>query len=134
MNRPIKAKVLIARAVFPQVLERLAQSLEVESNQDDVLWTQAQLIERLRGKHGVFTTGGERIDEALLLACPDLRICANMAVGYNNFDLPAMTARGVLGANAPDVLTETTADFVFAQAAWVSRRSRAATTRSWRSA
>ena len=122
MNRPIKAKVLIARAVFPQVLERLAQSLEVESNQDDVLWTKAQLIERLRGKHGVFTTGGERIDEALLLACPDLRICANMAVGYNNFDLPAMTARGVLGANAPDVLTETTADFGFALLMAAARR------------
>ena len=37
-----------------------------------------------------------------------------MAVGYNNFDVPAMTARGVLGTNTPDVLTETTADFGFA--------------------
>ena len=47
----------------------------------------------------------------MLAARPQLKIVANMAVGYNNFDVPAMTAAGVLGTNAPDALTETTADF-----------------------
>ncbi|WP_372660934.1 2-hydroxyacid dehydrogenase, partial [Hydrogenophaga sp.] len=51
-----------------------------------------------------------------------LRIVANLAVGYNNFDLPAMTAAGVLGTNAPDVLTETTADFGFALLMATARR------------
>ena len=51
-----------------------------------------------------------------------LKICANMAVGYNNFDLDAMTARGVLGTNTPDVLTETTADFGFALLMATARR------------
>ncbi|MFZ4479215.1 MAG: 2-hydroxyacid dehydrogenase [Rhodoferax sp.] len=118
----MKAKILIARAIFPEVIAKLAQHFEVTANQDDVLWTQPELIEQLAGKQGIFTTGGERIDAALLAACPELRICANMAVGYNNFDLAAMTAAGVLGTNAPDVLTETTADLGFALLMATARR------------
>lgn len=119
MNKP---KILVARAIFPEVLAKLAQHFDVESNQADELWTKSQLIEKLKGKQGAFTTGGERIDAELLAACPDLKICANMAVGYNNFDLDAMTAAGVLGTNAPDVLTETTADFGFALLMATARR------------
>ena len=115
-------KILIARAIFPAVIARLAQHFDVESNQGDELWSPAQLIDKLQGKQGVFTTGAERIDAALLEACPDLKICANMAVGYNNFDLAAMTAAGVLATNAPDVLTETTADFGFALLMATARR------------
>lgn len=115
-------KILISRAIFPEVIARLARHFEVTSNQDDVLWTQPQLIEQLAGKQGIFTTGGERIDATLLAACPELKICANMAVGYNNFDLDAMTAAGVLATNAPDVLTETTADFGFALLMATARR------------
>ena len=118
----MKPKILIARAIFPEVVAKLAQHFEVTSNQADELWTSAQLIEQLQGQQGVFTTGGERIDAALLAACPELKICANMAVGYNNFDLDAMTAAGVLGTNAPDVLTETTADFGFALLMATARR------------
>ena len=115
-------KILIARAIFPEVIAKLAQHFDVESNPTDELWTQSQLIEKLKGKQGVFTTGAERIDAALLEACPDLKICANMAVGHNNFDLAAMTAAGVLATNAPDVLTETTADFGFALLMATARR------------
>ena len=117
-----KPKILIARAVFPEVIARLEQHFDVESNQADDPPTKAQLIEKLKGKHGVLTTGSERIDAEVLAACPDLKICANMAVGYNNFDLPAMTAAGVLATNAPDVLTETTADFGFALLMACARR------------
>lgn len=117
-----KKSILVARAIFPEVLARLQQYFEVEPNQDDILWTKAQLLAKLQGKAGVFTTGGERIDAALLAACPLLKVCANMAVGYNNFDLPAMTAAGVLGTNAPDVLTETTADMAFTLLMATARR------------
>jgi gluconate 2-dehydrogenase len=118
----MKNRILVARAVFPEIIERLSQYFEVESNQADVLWSKAELIQKLKGKHGVFTTGGERIDGEVLAACPELKICANMAVGYNNFDIDAMTAAGVLGTNAPDVLTETTADFGFALLMATARR------------
>ncbi|RPE72692.1 gluconate 2-dehydrogenase [Tibeticola sediminis] len=119
MSRPA---VLVARAVFPEVVERLATHFEVEANPDDVIWSRAELIAHLQGKAGVLTTGSERIDADLLAACPGLRIVANMAVGYNNFDVAAMTAAGVLGTNAPDVLTETTADFGMALLLATARR------------
>lgn len=118
----MKPKVLVARAVFPEVLAKLAEHFEVTANQEDEAWTPAQLTARLQGMQGVFTTGSERIDAALLSACPDLKMCANMAVGFNNFDLDAMTAAGVLASNAPDVLTETTADFGFALLMATARR------------
>jgi glyoxylate/hydroxypyruvate/2-ketogluconate reductase len=117
-----KPKILIARAVFPEVVSRLEQHFEVEANQADDSWTKAELTARLQGKDGAFTTGGDRIDAEVLAACPQLKICANMAVGYNNFDIAAMTAAGVLATNAPDVLTETTADFGFALLMATARR------------
>ena len=117
-----KPKILVARAVFPEVITRLQQHFDVTTNANDDLWTKAKLIAHLQGRAGVFTTGGERIDAEVLAACPELKICANMAVGYNNFDLDAMTAAGVLATNAPDVLTETTADFGFALLMATARR------------
>jgi gluconate 2-dehydrogenase len=114
--------ILIARAIFPDIVARLEQHFQVEHNQTDEAWSPAQFIQRLQGKAGVFTSGSERIDAALLAACPQLRICANMAVGYNNFDVAAMTAHGVLATNAPGVLTETTADFGFALLMATARR------------
>ena len=119
MNKP---KILVARAVFPQIIELLQQHFEVEANQADETWSKAQLAERLRDKDGAFTTGSDRIDAEVLAVCPKLKICANMAVGYNNFDIDAMTAAGVLATNAPDVLTETTADFGFALMMATARR------------
>jgi glyoxylate/hydroxypyruvate/2-ketogluconate reductase len=119
MSQP---SILVARAVFPEVLDKLSQHFEVSSNQADTIWPREEFIRKLQGKAGVFTTGGERIDAAVLAACPDLKICANMAVGYNNFDVPAMTAAGVLATNAPDVLTETTADLGFTLLMATARR------------
>ncbi len=122
MSTNDRPRILVARAIFPEVVAQLAQHFEVESNQDDVIWPRDELIRRLAGKQGVLTTGSERIDAELLAQCPELKICANMAVGYNNFDVPAMTAAGVLATNAPGVLTETTADMGFALLMAAARR------------
>ncbi len=117
-----KHKILVARAVFPEVIARLEQHFEVEHNQADQAWSKQQLADKLRDKAGALTTGGERIDAQVLSSASLLKICANMAVGYNNFDLPAMSARKVLGTNTPDVLTDTTADFGFALLMAAARR------------
>ena len=117
-----KPRILISRAIFPQVVDRLASHFDVESNQADDLWSPQDIARRLQGKQGALTTGSERVDAALLAQCPGLKICANMAVGYNNFDVPAMTAAGVLATNAPGVLTETTADMGFALMMAAARR------------
>ena len=118
----MKPKILVARAVFPEVVERLRQHFDVKDNPEDRPYSKAQLIERLKGKVGVFTTGSVVIDAEVLDANPQLRVLASMAVGYNNFDVPACTARGVLCTNTPDVLTETTADFGFALMMAAARR------------
>ncbi|MCW5223140.1 D-glycerate dehydrogenase [Verminephrobacter aporrectodeae subsp. tuberculatae] len=115
-------RILVTRAIFPDVVERLRAHFEVEANPEDAIWTPAELAARLADKDGAFTTGSQRIDAALLASAPRLRIVANMAVGYNNFDLDAMNAAGVQGTNAPDVLTETTADFGFALLMATARR------------
>ena len=118
----MKPSILVARAIFPEVLDQLQQVFNVDHNQDDVVMTPAQLHARLKGKVGALTTGSERIDGPLLAANPQLKVVANMAVGYNNFDVEAMTAAGVLATNTPDVLTETTADFGFALLMATARR------------
>ncbi len=117
-----RQRVLIARAVFPDAIDRLREHFDVETNAADDVWPQAEMIRRLQGKAGLFITGTQPIDAALLAACPQLRAVCSMAVGYNNVDLPACTARGVLVSNAPDVLTQTTADFGFALMMAAARR------------
>jgi gluconate 2-dehydrogenase len=117
-----RPRILVTRAIFPEVAARLSEHFDVESNTADDDWSRDALRRRLRDKQGALTFGLERIDTDLLAQCPQLRICANMTVGYNNFDLDAMTVCGVLGTNAPDVLTETTADFGFALLMATARR------------
>jgi gluconate 2-dehydrogenase len=117
-----KSRILVARAIFPETLARLREHLEVEDNQADAIFSPAQLSARLAGKVGAFTTAGDRVDAAVLAANPQLRVVANMAVGYNNLDLSACTARSVLCTNTPDVLTETTADLGFALLMATARR------------
>ncbi len=117
----MKSSVLVARAVFPSVLDRLREHFDVETNDADEPFGAAELTRRLQGKQGIFATG-ERIDVALLDACPQLRAVCNMAVGYNNVDVDACTARGIVVTNTPDVLTETTADFGFALMMATARR------------
>lgn len=117
-----KPAILVARAVFPEVIASLREYFEVDTNDGDTPLSPSELIARLQGKVGALTTGSERIDAGLLAACPQLKVVCNIAVGFNNFDVPAMTAAGVLATNTPDVLTETTADFGFALLMATARR------------
>ena len=114
--------VLITRATFPDIAERLREHFDVDDNPDDAIWAPDELQRRLRGKLGVMSHGSERIDAALLDACPTVKAVCNVGVGYNNVDVEACTSRGVLVTNTPDVLTETTADFGFALMMATARR------------
>jgi len=114
--------VLVTRATFPDIAGHLREHFDVSDNPDDTVWSPAELVARLQGKRGAMTTGTERIDAALLDACPLLEAVCNVGVGYNNIDLAACTARGVVVTNTPDVLTETTADYGFALMMATARR------------
>ena len=117
-----KPKLLVARRVFDETLLALREHFEVEDNPADTVWTPAELVQRLQGKDAAFITGSERIDAALLAACPQLRMVATMFVGYNNIDVPACSAAGVLASYSPEVLTETTADMGFMLMMTAARR------------
>ena len=122
MNTQIKPKILVARAIFPEALAKLEESFEVRSNQADQIITPEELQKELASVVGALVTGSERIDASALANAKDLKIVANISVGYNNFDVPAMTAAGVMATNTPDVLTDTTADFGFALLMATARR------------
>jgi gluconate 2-dehydrogenase len=118
----MKPNVLVARPIFPEVLELLSRHFEVRSNQDDAPWTAQSWQAALAAADGALTTGADPVRADTLAGCSRLRICANLAVGFNNFDVPAMTAAKVVATNTPDVLTETTADFGFALMMATARR------------
>lgn len=80
------------------------------------------LMARLTGRGGLVSLITDVVDEALLAACPDLRVVANVAVGFNNVDVAAATRRGVVVTNTPDVLTDTTADFAWTLLMAAARR------------
>jgi glyoxylate reductase len=119
MNKP---KILVARAVFPEVIERLTYHFDVEANQDDRIFAAHELTEKMRGKEGVLTTASEHMSAAGIAASPTLKAICNMAVGYNNIDLAAASKAGVMVTNTPDVLNETTADFGWALLMATARR------------
>ncbi|MEX3932928.1 2-hydroxyacid dehydrogenase [Paraburkholderia phymatum] len=113
-------KILVARPIFPDVIERLKQHFEVDWNDGDVLPAD-ELKRRIADKDGALTAG-DIIDESVLSVAPKLRVVSNMAVGYNNFDMAAFNAANVLGTNTPDVLNESTADFGWALMMATARR------------
>ena len=121
-NSSAKPKILVARAIFPEALAKLEEAFEVRSNQEDVIFTPEQLQKELSGVVGALVAGSERIDAAALANAKDLKVVANISVGYNNFDVPAITAAGIMATNTPDVLTDTTADFGFALLMATARR------------
>ena len=107
----MKPKILVTRAIFPHIIEYLSEYFDVEDNQSDATYDDAELVRRLQGKVGVFANPSHRFTVELFAACPSLKAVCNMAVGYNNIDVSAATAAGVMVTNTPDVLNETTADF-----------------------
>ncbi|MGN6808248.1 MAG: 2-hydroxyacid dehydrogenase [Trinickia sp.] len=113
-------KILVARPIFPEVVERLKAHFEVDWNDGPAL-APDELVRRLADKDGALTAG-DMIDAAVLAAAPRLRVVANMAVGYNNFDIAAFNAANVLATNTPDVLNESTADFGWALMMAAARR------------
>ncbi len=112
----------MARAVFPDVLDYLGQYFDVEANQEDILFSQDALIAKLQGKDALYAVSSQLVPAAVIAACPRLQMIGNMAVGFNNIDLAAATAAGILVSNTPDVLTETTADFAWALLMATARR------------
>jgi len=115
-------KVLVTRAIFPEVIGALSKRFEVEHNAEDRPWPPAELASRLQGKAGAMATVMDKFDEPILAQCPDLKVISNIAVGYNNIDVPACTERGIKVTNTPGVLDDTTADLTWSLLMAAARR------------
>ena len=114
--------VLVTRRVPSSVVARLEERCVVDRHEGPGAMTPDALKARLAGKQALMCVLTDRIDDAVLGAAPDLRIVANIAVGFDNVDLAAARARGVIVTNTPDVLTEATADLTWGLILSVMRR------------
>jgi gluconate 2-dehydrogenase len=135
----MKPKILVTREVFDETLEFLAQHCDVDSNQADVAFSADVLSGKLADKDGVMCALTDRIDAPLIERSPRLKAVANIAVGYNNIDLAACTARGVMATNTPGVLDDSTADLAWTlmlgaarRVTELERRVRAGEWKGWR--
>ena len=117
------ARIVVTRTIPEPALERLREAGEVEVSGADRALEPDELHALVAGAEGVVTMLHDRVDGAFLDAAgPQLRVVANVAVGYDNIDVDAARDRGVLVANTPGVLTDATADLAIALLLAVTRR------------
>lgn len=118
----MKPRITITREVFDDTVDYLNQHCEVDANQADQPYTPEALAARLAGQDGLMCALTDRVDAALLERCPRLKVVANIAVGYNNIDVAACSARGIKVTNTPGVLDDSTADLAWALMLATARR------------
>ena len=117
-----KPKVVVARMTPGLEESELWQACDVWAWPEDRIVPVAQLREQAVHAEGLYVTSFDPVDAALLGSAPRLRVVSNYAVGTDNIDLPACTARGIPAGNTPGVVTEATADMAFALLLSSSRR------------
>lgn len=118
-----RQRVFVARRIPEEGLAPLRAATEVDLWDDDLPAPRRDLLARVRGIHGLLSLLTDRVDDELLDAAgPQLKVVANLAVGFDNIDVPACTDRGIPVGNTPGVLTETTADLAFALLMAAARR------------
>jgi glyoxylate reductase len=119
MPRP---KILATRPLFDAARQILQEKCEVEYWPQEERISREELFRRVKDKQGLVCLLTDRVDDELLRGATKLRIVANVAVGFDNVDIPACSKRGVAVTNTPGVLDESTADFAWALMMAVARR------------
>jgi glyoxylate reductase len=114
--------VLLTRRIPSSVIARLDAACDVDVYTGREAIPRDELLRRVQGKQGLICLLTDRIDAEVLDAGTDLRIVANIAVGYNNIDVERCKARGVVVTNTPDVLTNACGDFTWALILGITRR------------
>ena len=116
------ARIFVTRRLPGPALDRLGARHDVDVWPDRLPPEADTLAEHAREVDGLLSTISDRIDAGLIAACPNLKAIANYAVGYDNVDIAAATARGIPVGNTPDVLTDATADIAFTLLLAAARR------------
>lgn len=117
-----KPKVFVSRLMAREALDMISRTSEAEVWPDELPPPYPVLLEKAREADGLLTLLTDRIDATLMEAAGRLRVISNLAVGYDNIDVPEATRRGIYVGHTPGVLTETTADFAFALMLGAARR------------
>jgi glyoxylate reductase len=117
-----KAKVLATHRLFEPARKILQENCDVEYWEKAERPPREEVLRRVKDKEALICLLTEKVNDELLQAAPKLRIAANVAVGFDNIDVPACTERGVVATNTPGVLDETTADFAWTLLMAVARR------------
>jgi gluconate 2-dehydrogenase len=117
-----RPRVWVSQPLFDDIIARLGEYFEVVSTSQVSEYTPQRVSAALADADGALITLNERIGSEQIAAAQRLRAIANVGVGYNNLDVPALSAAGIVATNTPDVLTETTADFGFALLMATARR------------
>lgn len=117
-----RPRVWVSQPLFDDVVAQLGEHFELATTADVTKHAQQDLAARLAPLDGALVTLNERIGAAEIAGAPRLRAIANVGVGYNNLDIAALSAAGIVATNTPDVLTETTADLGFALLMAAARR------------
>jgi glyoxylate reductase len=103
-------------------MARLEASCEVERHEGASALTAEELLASIRGKHALVSMITDRVDRGIIEAGVDLKVIANIGVGYNNVDVAAARRQGIVVTNTPDVLTGATADFTWGLIFAITRR------------
>ena len=114
--------ILVSRHVFPEAIEILEPVAEIQYHDSSTGLTPEELRAAIVGKQAVVCQLTDRIDAAFMDSGSDLKVIANVAVGFDNIDIPAATERGIVVTNTPGVLTDTTADLAFSLMVSAARR------------
>lgn len=116
------AKVVITQPLNEEAIKELEKAGVSCQQNSGTQWTEAELKQQIQEAEGIICLLTDKITAEVLAAAANLKIIANVAVGYDNIDVAAATERGILVTNTPDVLTETTADLAFALLLAIARR------------
>ncbi len=115
-------RILISRHVFPEAIDILEAAGDLQYNDSSDGLSAEELRAAVRDKQALVCQLTDRIDAALMDAGKELRVISNVAVGFDNIDIPAATERGIVVTNTPGVLTDTTADLAFTLMVAAARR------------
>jgi lactate dehydrogenase-like 2-hydroxyacid dehydrogenase len=109
----MKPTVFVSRLIPQEGLDIVLAACDAEVNTLDTPLSEAELIQKVKGKDGLLCLLTDDITETFLDANPQLKIVANVAVGFNNIDVQAATRQKIMVTNTPGVLDNTTADFTW---------------------
>lgn len=118
----MKPRVLVTRRVYPAAIAVLNEAAAVDYKDTLDVMTEDQLVQRLQHADGLVCQLTDPVTARVIASAPRLRVISQVAVGHDNIDVLAATARGIVVTNTPDVLTEATADFTWALLLATARR------------